>query len=145
MTCDIWHVTHDMKMMEESSFKVFFTILLTMTAAQLKFSTRFFSWIFSIQRWFWSKNLCAMVISGVDWDQSSQDWRFWALKFHVWALNYINISRDSKTCGRAVVRPHKIFLTLRKILRFACVNWIFFILTLFLQFFLHFSYILSEF
>ena len=26
------------------------------------------------------------------WDQSSQDWRFWALKFHVWALNYINIS-----------------------------------------------------
>ena len=30
--------------------------------------------------------------------------------------------RDSKTCGRAVVRPRKIFLTLRKILRFACIN-----------------------
>ena len=55
------------------------------------------------------------------------------------------VTRVSKSHCFMIVRPHKIFLTLRKTLRFVCTNWKFMNFNLFYSFFLQVSHILIGF
>ena len=60
--------------------------------------------------------ILVLLFASVERFSVSRMWDFF-LSFTKTLLN-----RVSKTCGRAVVQPRKILLTLRKILRFACAN-----------------------
>ena len=42
----------------------------------------------SLRQLFQPSNHCALSMV---WDQSSQEWWFWALRFHVWALKYVQM------------------------------------------------------
>ena len=60
------------------------TILVTMAAPHLKFSTRFFPLKPLTQQSFWLKKFLALGIL--------RDWWFWAPKLHIWALIYVHMT-----------------------------------------------------
>ena len=84
----------------------------------------------------WGVGFTTCCVKGTisDWDVTQYTVEKQA-GFFLQTIVHLLVDRVPKSHGRTVMRPRKSFLTLRKILRFACANYKFMHFTLFTVFF----------